>query len=387
MRVAAKLPVPVSIGSLMTALRERLRRRRMSRMVPVMAGVLLAGSALTGCHGGPHAIPVITGVDWPTSFFVTPDQGGIWYSERFTAEIHRRNLHTNNDVLVYTVPDVVTAGEQGLLGVALPPDYPTSSFVYAYATRQVGGVARNQVLKITISGGVGVASQVIFDAGAGSFHNGGRIAFGPDGMLYIVEGENGTPANAQNLSATNKPGKIHRITPDGGVPADNPIAGNTIWAFGIRNSFGFGFDPTNNQLWATDNGPECNDEVDRIVKGGNYSWGPNETCSGPLVAPDNTNQDGPAPQRKPKHFYAGTIGITGLAFCSSCGAGPGSDGALLVGASNNGHIRRLTLDAARANVTAEALLFDHTGPVLSVESRPGQPVYFSDTSAIYLLRV
>ena len=71
----------------------------------------------------------------------------------------------------------------------------------------------------------------------------------------------------------------------------------------------------------------------------------------------------------------------------SCGLGSAANGRLLVGASNNGEIRRLTLDAGRANVVSDNLLFDHTGPVLSVESRPGQPVYFSDNSAIYLLRV
>lgn len=386
MPVPAALPVRPRIAGPRAALRRlRFPRTTIGRIVPLVAGIVLAGSALTGCDPPPHAVAVVTGVNFPSGFFVTPDQTKIWYSERFTAEIHRRNLQTNNDVLVYTVPDVVTAGEQGLLGVALHPSYPASPYLYAYATRDVGGVAHNQVLKITISGGVGVASQVIFDASAGTFHNGGRILFGPDGMLYVVVGENTNPANAQNLSATNKAGKIHRITPDGAVPPDNPIAGNTIWAYGIRNSFGFGFDPTNGQLWATDNGPECNDEVDRIVKGANYSWGPNETCGGPLAAPGNTNQDGPAPRRKPKRFYPSTIGVTGLGFCSSCGAGSPAEGALLFGAVNNGQIHRLTLNAGRTGVVGDDLLYDHPSGVLALETRAGQPVYFSDSTAIYRL--
>ena len=386
MRVPARRSVRARIGGLMSALHLRFPRTTIVRIVPVVAGVVLAGSALTGCDPPPHAVPVITGVNFPSGFFVTPDNTKIWYSERFTGEIHRRNLQTNNDVLVFTVPNLLTSGEQGLLGVALHPNYPASPYLYAYATRDAGGgVARNQVLKITISNGVGVASQVIFDASAGSFHNGGRIHFGPDSMLYIVVGENTVPANAQDLSATNKAGKIHRITPEGAVPSDNPIAGNTIWAYGIRNSFGFGFDPTNGQLWVNDNGPECNDEVDRIVKGGNYAWGPHETCGGPLVAPDNTNQDGPLPQRKPRHFYASTIGITGLGFCSSCGAGSLVEGALLVASYNNGQIHRLTLNAGRTGVVGDDLLYDHTSNVLALETRAGQPVYFSDPSAIYRL--
>jgi aldose sugar dehydrogenase len=376
------MPGPITL-SVRNRAASTFTRRTIGRIVPVLLGAVLAGTALTGCHGGPHATPVITGVEWPTSFFVAEDNNAIWYSERFTGEIHRRNLQTGNDVLVWTVGNVLGAGEQGLFGVALHPNYPTSPYLYAYATRQVGAGPRNQVLRITIANGVGVSSQVIFGSSAGSHHNGGRIAFGSDGNLYIVVGENAVPANAQNLSATNKAGKIHRITPDGAVPPDNPFAGNTIWAFGIRNSFGFGFDPSNGQLWATDNGPECNDEVDRIVKGGNYAWGPNATCAG--TAPDNTNQDGPLPQRKPKHLYATSIGITGLGFCSSCGLGSAAEGTLLVAAANNGHIRRLTLDAGRVNVVSDNLVYDHTGPVLSVEARPGQPVYFSDSGAIYRL--
>ena len=357
--------------------------RVVRRIVGLAVVGLLAGTTLTGCHGGPHATALITGVSWPTSFFVTPDNNAIWYSLRFSGEIHRRNLSTNRDTLVYTVTNVLGAAEQGLFGVALHPNYPASPYLYAYATRQVGAGPRNQVLKITIANGVGVSSQVVFGSTGSTHHNGGRIAFGPDGMLYIVVGEGGITENSQDLSTT--AGKIHRITPDGAVPADNPIAGNTIWAYGIRNSFGFGFDPTNGQLWATDNGPDCNDEVDRIGKGGNYAWGPNATCAG--TAPGNTNQDGPLPRKNPRHMYVSSVGITGLGFCSDCGLGAAVNGALLVGAANNGEIRRLTLDAGRANVGSDNLVYDHTASVLSVETRPGQPVYFSDAGAIYRLQV
>ena len=93
----------------------RFPRTSIGRIVPVIVGVVLAGSALTGCDPPPHAVPVITGVNFPSGFFVTSDQTGIWYSERFTGEIHRRNLQTNNDVLVFTVSNVLTSGEQGLL--------------------------------------------------------------------------------------------------------------------------------------------------------------------------------------------------------------------------------------------------------------------------------
>ena len=70
------------------------------------------------------------------------------------------------------------------------------------------------------------------------------------------------------------------MTPAGGVPSDNPIPGSRVFAFGIRNSFGFTFDPQTDSLWETENGPECNDEINLIVGGGNFGWGPSETAAG-----------------------------------------------------------------------------------------------------------
>ncbi len=113
-------------------------------------------------------------------------------------------------------------------------------------------------------------------------HNGGRIKFGPDGALYAVVGEHANAVNAQTVNRnTNLGGKVLRMTPDGGVPAGNPFPGSFVWAYGIRNSFGFTFDPTQGSFWLTDNGPSCNDEVNRIVKAGNYGWGPQATCNVP----------------------------------------------------------------------------------------------------------
>jgi glucose/arabinose dehydrogenase len=228
---------------------------------------------------------------------------------------------------------------------------------------------------------VGVSRKTLLkDPTNRTAHNGGRILFGPDGMLYVAVGEHTFPTNSQNLD--NPAGKIHRMTPDGAVPADNPFPGSTIWAYGVRNSFGFTFDPATGRLWDTDNGPECNDEVNRILKGANYSWGENFNCA-LSPAPQNTNQDGPLPRRLPKHFFAETIGITGAAVCSGCGLPTDLD--LYVGSVNSGIIYKLTLDATRMKIKASTPFLDRTGLVISLETRPGLPIYFSDTNAIYKL--
>ena len=143
------------------------------------------------------------------------------------------------------------------------------------------------------------------------------------------------------------------MTPSGGVPSDNPIAGSRVFAFGIRNSFGFTFDPQTDSLWETENGPECNDEINLIAGGGNFGWGPNENCGG--NAPGNTNNSGPTPRRLPKLWFEGTIGITGDAFCDGCGLGSQVDGQLFFGDVNTGVLRRVALNAARDDVSGSAI--------------------------------
>src|SRR4029434_4236693 len=96
------------------------------------------------------------------------------------------------------------------------------------------------------------------DAGGSPYHNGGRIAFGPDGMLYAIVGDAHNSSNAQDTTNEDR-GKIIRIEPDGAAPSDTPF-GDRVWVYGIRNSFGFAFDPQTDDLWETDNGPSCHDE-------------------------------------------------------------------------------------------------------------------------------
>src|SRR5262249_29735556 len=161
---------------------------------------------------------------------------------------------------------------------------------------------------------------------AGSNHNGGAIHFGPDRRLYAVIGENGKAPNAQDL--TTYAGKVLRMTRTGRVPPDNPFPDSLVWSYGLRNSFGFAFDPLPGDLWETENGPTCNDEVNRIVRGANYGWGPSETCEG--TAPGNTNQDGPDPVL-PLAVFNPVIAPTGAAFCDGCGLGASLQGRLVFG--------------------------------------------------------
>lgn len=153
-------------------------------------------------------------------------------------------------------------GEGGLLGIALSPNYVSDKLIYIYfSTNQDNRVARFQLggdLHIILSG-IPVAGN----------HNGGRIAFGPDGLLYIGAGDATNRPNAQSLKSLG--GKILRIAPDGKIPDNNPFPGSPIYSYGHRNVQGLAWDSTG-QLYATEFGQNTFDEVNKILPGKNYGW-------------------------------------------------------------------------------------------------------------------
>jgi glucose/arabinose dehydrogenase len=347
----------------------------------ILASVVLAASpAAAGTTIG--AREVVGDLNQPVAFTFGPGRK-LWYVEKTTGEVRVHDLDSGADRRFVRVGGVNGEGERGMLGIALHPDFPDKPFVYLYVTRSADGALRNQVLKYRVHHGRGRGRKVLLStvASDGGNHNGGRILFGPDDMLYVVVGDAADPSNAQDRSNEDR-GKILRMTPNGGVPNDNPFD-DFVWAYGIRNSFGFAFDPQTDALWETDNGPECNDEVNRIVSGENYGWGPNETCSG--SSPQNTNQDGPSP-RLPELFYENTIGITGIAFCDGCDLGPQSEGAAFTGGVNTGNVTRILFNDARGSIVSHSVVYQHEErSTLSYEVGPGGRIYLSDFDGIYKL--
>jgi glucose/arabinose dehydrogenase len=325
---------------------------------------------------------VAGGLDFPAGFTFAPN-GRIFYGERFSGQIRVFDPDTRSDRLFFDVPGTPPNpdGEQGLLGVELHPRYSATRLVYAFATRVIGGEFFNQIIRVRNAGGHGTGFTVIFSSptGRGDYHDGGRILFGPDGMLYAIVGDSHHSANAQDRN--NPLGKILRMRPNGTPAPGNPF-GNRIFAYGIRNSFGFGFDPRTGRLWETENGPGCNDELNRVVRGGNYAWGPHQTCEG--KAPQNTNQDGPN-RILPERFYSPPIAPTGLVFCGRCGLGPGNRGKLFFGAWNTRQIRRVTLTQGRLGVRQQSVVMTHNDNVLSMERGPGGGLFFSDPNSIQKL--
>jgi glucose/arabinose dehydrogenase len=343
-----------------------------------------AASADSSAAAGIGFQAVVTDLPFPAAFTFGPG-GSIWFADRFSGAIRIYNPATHEIHTSFTVPNVVTSGEQGLLGLALHPEYPVHPFVYAYATRDVGGTLRNQILRIRTTKSIGVSWSVIFSSQtvAGAYHDGGRILFGPSGNLLAVVGEAHTSANAQNLSTA--AGKIVRMTADGHPVPGNRLGGR-IFVRGIRNSYGMAFDPDSNRLWETENGPECNDELNQFSDGDNGAWGPNENCNG--VHPFDTNNSGPTPRTLPLRWFTPTIAITGAVFCPIIGCGlPGSQGHLFFGAYKTGEIRRATLSADRQHISSMTVVIGASvnHKILSMERGPDGHLYFSTSIGIFKL--
>ncbi len=326
-------------------------------------------------------VPVATGLNGPSGFTFGP-RGKIWYLERGTGEVRILTPSTGHDRLFEDISGVDGDGERGALGIALHPNYPATPFVYVYVTRLDHGDLVNELLRIRSVDGHGGGRSVLFKWAVSSAtnHNGGRIVFGPDGNLWIMTGENADPSNSQQRA--NLRGKVLRIRPDGGIPSGNPF-GTRIFAYGIRNSFGLTFDPRTGRAWESENGPECNDEINWIRRGGNFAWGPNESC-GSLPTPRDTNRDGPMPRRLPKATIVNTVGVTGAAFCDGCRLGSGREGDLFVGDVNTGSVRVLNLNAERNGFTgAPRIVLGLGSGIHSMEVGPNGRIYVSTADGIW----
>lgn len=173
----------------------------------------------------------------------------------------------------YKIENVEHIGEGGLLGMALHPKFEENHFIYIYFTTKTNSGLRNRVERYRFEENRFSEKTIIVDnIPAGEDHNGGRVAFGPDGYLYITTGDSGQSNLAQDINFL--AGKILRVKDDGAIPSDNPF-GNAVYSFGHRNPQGLAWDDEE-RLWATEHGRSGVlsgfDELNLIEKGKNYGW-------------------------------------------------------------------------------------------------------------------
>jgi glucose/arabinose dehydrogenase len=260
-RIAASLIILTSAG-LAFLWYEFVGKRE--RDLPAMAPVVLPERIPKEPHG------VLAGnLEIPWSLDFLPD-GRILITER-PGRVRLVNPQAGlapEPALV--VEEVRHQGEGGLLGLAVHPEFESNRLVYLYYTYESAEGLANKVVSCELENQELTRARTIIDRIPGArIHNGGRIRFGPDSMLYITTGDAGISRAAQDRASL--AGKILRLQGDGAIPADNPFAGSPVYSYGHRNPQGLAWDSAG-KLWATEHGPSGHDEINLIKPGKNYGW-------------------------------------------------------------------------------------------------------------------
>lgn len=261
------------------------------------------------------------GLSGATALAVAPDGRLFVAEQRGTVRIVTREGELLSEPFFSVQTEV--AGERGLIGITLDPQFELNGFVYLYYT-VTGAPPHNRIARVTAIDNVAAPGSfsTLFevDSLVATAHNGGAMHFGPDGKLYVAVGDNVYPQSAQSLNTVH--GKMLRLNRDGSIPADNPFFDSTtginrsIWATGLRNPFTFAFEPGTGRMLINDVGQNAFEEINEGVAGANYGW--------PEIEGSRTDQTPPPNYRDPIHAYGRSFGcaVTGGVFYNPPNAPP-----------------------------------------------------------------
>jgi glucose/arabinose dehydrogenase len=308
----------------------------------------IANPESTSAADGPVRVEtsvVATGLEVPWDLVFTPD-GKALVSERDSARLLSVDSSGNVEEL-QRLPEA-GGGEGGLLGIALSPDYESDGLIYAYYTTEED----NQVVRFRLGEN---PEPILTGIPFRSYHNGGRIAFGPDGFLYVGTGDGGEPSNAQDLNSLG--GKILRITPEGEAPDDNPFPDSPVYSYGHRNVEGLTWD-ANGQLYASEFGSNRYDEVNRIEPGRNYGW------------PEVEGEGGEPYYTDPISTWPTSEASPSGAAILKGGAIPQWEGDFFMAGLRGQNLWRLDLDERGAVIDREPLLQNEAGRLRHVVQAP-----------------
>jgi glucose/arabinose dehydrogenase len=302
---------------------------------------------------------VLSDLEIPWSLNFAPD-GRLFVTER---PGRVRIVNNGTSELALTLDGVYAQGEAGLLGLALDPEFSQNRFVYLYYSAAVGGGGVNRIVRYReVNARLAERVVLLDNIPAATIHDGGRLRFGPDGLLYASAGDAANANNAQDVASL--AGKILRINRDGTVPRDNRFS-SPVYTYGHRNPQGFDWHPASGDLWESEHGNSGNDEVNAIRLGLNFGW-PRIEGSATMSA-----------MEAPVTFYNPSIAPSGASFYRGQRM-PQFANNLFVATLRGTHLLRLTVDTASRRVTAQERLLEGTfGRLRDVISGPDGNLYFS----------
>lgn len=316
---------------------------------------------------------VATGLEVPWALAWAPD-GRLFVTER----PGRVRVIVDGRLQAEPVAEIPVAavGEGGLMGLALDPDFAHNGYVYTMYTYSEGGGLANRVSRWVLREGRLQDEAILLDGIPGARnHNGGRIAFGPDGTLYVTTGDASQAGLAQDIGSL--AGKVLRMNPDGSVPEDNPFPGSLVYSYGHRNPQGLAWRPETGQLVTTEHGPSgegglcCRDEVNAIRSGANYGW--------PVVAGEARDERfvDPLASSGPTDTWA----PSGAAFYDGTALAAWR-GDLFFAALRGRHLHRLALgdDNGPTVIERERLFEGEYGRLRAVAMGPDGHLYFTTSN-------
>ncbi|MCG3125611.1 MAG: Aldose sugar dehydrogenase YliI [Phycisphaerae bacterium] len=365
--------------------------------------VLLITLALPGClplagetpppfdvSANGKAETVVLGANAPTALAFAPD-GRIFYTEKSTGLVRVVSGGVLLDQPFASLP-VNNAGVRGALGIALHPDFETNQRIYIFYSRSDTGettsdsqaIVDQRVVYFEADGDVADGGEIFvasLPVGESVGPIGGRLAFGPDGKLYVALGDLGDPGAAQDDD--NLEGKLLRYNDDGTIPSDNPVGGSPIFARGIRNGLGLTFDALSGQAWIVDQNAGGHHEVNRSVSGTNLGWpevaGVAKTAA-QLAFVDQT----PGYLDPIVESGLDAPGFVGGGFNPSDRYGVSQRQRFFLGESGTRVVRRLTLSDDR-NAVVQSSVFAENFPsaITDVAFTPAGTLYVACEDAIY----
>lgn len=293
----------------------------------------------------------------------------IWMTER-GGKISKIDVKTGNIVFTANLAEVVSNGEGGLLGMAQHPDFLSNGLIYVVYNYNTAGNYREKMVQLKFTGSALQLEKIIVDGlPASNIHNGSRLLVTADLKLLMTTGDASNQPNAQ--STVSLSGKVLRYNLDGTIPADNPIGGSPIWSLGHRNQQGLIM--ANGILYASEHGPDVEDEINIIEKSRNYGW---PAVTGPCNTPAE-NTFCTANNVKAPIWSSGssTIAVCGLDYYNNTRIATWQN-SLLMTTLKDASLRVLKLSADKLSITAEQTLFKNDyGRIRDVCISPAGRVY------------